>query len=111
MTHRAVRLPSLPVLVQAMPVAKTTPTLPPDRRRLMHQERDLQPARADYDDAGAAAPGAADAACVTPQMRCIVTSWLSEVAAEFRLQQETLFLGVRLLDRFQAASPAVRAPG
>jgi hypothetical protein len=47
---------------------------------------------------------------VTPQMRCIVASWLSEVAAEFRLQQETLFLAVRLLDRFQAVSPAVSGP-
>jgi len=44
---------------------------------------------------------------VTPQMRSIVCSWLSEVAAEFRMQQETLFLAVALLDKFQACSPAV----
>lgn len=43
---------------------------------------------------------------VTPQMRSIVTSWLSEVASEFGMQQETLFLAVALLDRFQATSPA-----
>ncbi|GBF92345.1 G2 mitotic-specific cyclin-A [Raphidocelis subcapitata] len=43
---------------------------------------------------------------VTPQMRSIVASWLSEVASEFRMQQETLFLAVALLDRFQALSPA-----
>jgi len=36
----------------------------------------------------------------TPQMRMIVTSWLSEVASEFNMQQETLFLAVALLDRF-----------
>jgi hypothetical protein len=41
---------------------------------------------------------------LTPQMRMIVTSWMSEVAAEFKLQQETLFLAVALLDRFLAAS-------
>ena len=33
-------------------------------------------------------------------MRMIVTSWLSEVASEFNMQQETLFLAVALLDRF-----------
>jgi len=44
---------------------------------------------------------------VTPQMRSIVTSWLSEVSSEFSMQQETLFLAVALLDRFQACSPAV----
>ncbi|KAI8474472.1 MAG: cyclin-like protein [Monoraphidium minutum] len=43
---------------------------------------------------------------VTPQMRSIVTSWLSEVAGEFGMQQETLFLAVALLDRFQACSPS-----
>jgi hypothetical protein len=41
---------------------------------------------------------------ITPQMRMIVTSWLSEVAAEFRLQQETLFLSVALMDRFLSVS-------
>jgi hypothetical protein len=46
---------------------------------------------------------------LTPQMRMIVTSWMSEVAAEFKLQQETLFLAVALLDRFLDAS-SVRTP-
>jgi len=41
---------------------------------------------------------------ITPQMRMIVTSWISEVAAEFRLQQETLFLAVALMDRFLTVS-------
>lgn len=33
-------------------------------------------------------------------MRRTATSWLVEVAAEFGLHQETLFLGTALLDRF-----------
>lgn len=41
---------------------------------------------------------------VTPQMRMIVCSWLSEVATEFNMQQETLFLAVALLDRFMSDS-------
>ncbi|KIZ05039.1 Cyclin-A1 [Monoraphidium neglectum] len=74
----------------------------------MRQERDAQlfPADNCSRQATAVSSAAASAQAVTPQMRCIVASWLSEVAAEFRLQQETLFLAVRLLDRFQAVSPA-----
>lgn len=41
---------------------------------------------------------------VTPQMRMIVASWLSEVAYEFTMQQETLFLAVSLRDRFLDSS-------
>lgn len=45
-------------------------------------------------------------------MRMIVSSWMCEVAAEFRLQQETLFLAVALLDRFLSASKVrARAEG
>ena len=58
--------------------------------------------------ASASASGAA-ASAVTPLMRAVVASWLSEVAQEFGLRQETLFLGVALLDRLlAAAAPAVR---
>ena len=39
---------------------------------------------------------------ITPQMRMIVCSWLSEVACEFNMQQETLFLAVTLMDRFMS---------
>lgn len=71
----------------------------------MSRERELSLASGYLDRAP---PKAADASClVTPQMRAIVTSWLVEVAAEFRLQQETLFLGIALLDRFQACFPEV----
>lgn len=70
----------------------------------MARERERALAPPDYLAAAAARlPGDRH---VTPQMRSIVASWLSEVAAEFRLQQETLFLAVALLDRFQAAAPA-----
>ena len=37
-------------------------------------------------------------------MRMIVTSWLSEVASEYGLHEETLFLAVSLLDRFLSCS-------
>lgn len=40
-------------------------------------------------------------------MRAVVVSWLSEVAAEFSLQQETLFSAVSLLDRFLSSTDAV----
>jgi hypothetical protein len=97
------------------------PPLTTQNSNAIERERELAP-RLGYLDAppapsGCAVPGAAAAAgmptpsadaAVTPQMRAIVASWLSEVAAEFRMQQETLFLAVSLLDRFQAASPAVR---
>lgn len=35
-------------------------------------------------------------------MRMIVISWLVEVAAEYELHQETLFLAAALLDRFMS---------
>ena len=37
-------------------------------------------------------------------MRAIVISWLIEVASEFALHQETLFLATALLDRFLSVS-------
>jgi len=40
-------------------------------------------------------------------MRAVVVSWLSEVASEFCLQQETLFSAVSLLDRFLSSTEAV----
>ena len=48
--------------------------------------------------------------CVAPElfldatMRRTATSWLVEVAAEFALHQETLFLATALLDRFLSAA-------
>lgn len=43
-------------------------------------------------------------------MLMIVSSWLAEVAFEFSMQQETLFLAVGLLGRFLDAS-TVRGEG
>jgi hypothetical protein len=40
-------------------------------------------------------------------MRLIVASWVVEVAEEFGMQQETLHLGVALLDRFLSATRGV----
>lgn len=47
---------------------------------------------------------------ITPQMVMIVSSWLSEVAYEFSMQQETLFLAVALLGRFLEASTVRGGP-
>ncbi|WIA14428.1 hypothetical protein OEZ85_002954 [Tetradesmus obliquus] len=44
---------------------------------------------------------------ITPQMRMIVCSWLSEVACEFNMQQETLFLSVALMDRFMCSTKGI----
>jgi len=37
---------------------------------------------------------------VTPQMRAILVDWLVEVAEEYRLNSETLYLSVNYIDRF-----------
>ncbi|KAK9809838.1 hypothetical protein WJX72_000129 [[Myrmecia] bisecta] len=42
-----------------------------------------------------------------PSMRMIAVSWLVEVACEYRLHQETLFLATALIDRFLTHSKAV----
>lgn len=72
------------------------PPSPAARRNEQQREADLAPSPAYMD--GHAAEVVHE--FVTPQMRMIVTSWMCEVAAEYRLQQETLFLAVALLDRF-----------
>ncbi|GBF89618.1 hypothetical protein Rsub_02336 [Raphidocelis subcapitata] len=72
-------------------------------RREMLRESEQPPPAGYLSRPKAAAAGAG--ALVTPQMRSIVASWMCEAAAEFGLQQETLFLAVGLLDRFQACSP------
>lgn len=39
---------------------------------------------------------------IDPSMRMIVISWLVEVACEYELHQETLFLAAALLDRYMS---------
>ncbi len=75
----------------------------------LHTCRSEQEREADLHPGGGYLAEAESEACVTPQMRMIVTSWMCEVACEFTLQQETLFLAVELLDRFLAASPVSAA--
>ena len=41
---------------------------------------------------------------IDQSMRMIVISWLVEVACEYELHQETLFLSAALLDRFMSLS-------
>ena len=42
-------------------------------------------------------------------MRMIVISWLVEVACEYELHQETLFLAVALLDRYMSLAKVLFA--
>lgn len=44
---------------------------------------------------------------IDQNMRMIVVSWLVEVAAEYELHQDTLFLAAALLDRFLSVAQAV----
>lgn len=45
---------------------------------------------------------------LTPAMRGILVDWLVEVAEEYELSSETLFLAVNYLDRFAATCPVDR---
>ncbi|XP_019873543.1 cyclin-A2 [Aethina tumida] len=46
---------------------------------------------------------------VTPNMRTILVDWLVEVAEEYKLQCETLYLAVNFIDRFLSYMSVVRA--
>lgn len=87
--------------------ARHHPTTPTQRTHRNEQatERELCPGCGflEQQDAAIEQP-------ITPQMLMIVSSWLAEVAFEFSMQQETLFLAVGLLGRFLDAS-TVRGEG
>lgn len=46
---------------------------------------------------------------VTYSMRAILVDWLVEVAQEYKLQNETLYLAVSFIDRFLSLMSVVRA--
>lgn len=46
---------------------------------------------------------------ITYSMRCILVDWLVEVAEEYKLQTETLYLAVSFIDRFLSYMSVVRA--
>jgi len=46
---------------------------------------------------------------VTYSMRAILVDWLIEVAQEYKLQNETLYLAVSFIDRFLSLMSVVRA--
>ena len=46
---------------------------------------------------------------IDQNMRMIVVSWLVEVAAEYELHQDTLFLAAALLDRFLSVAQVCSA--
>jgi cyclin A len=45
---------------------------------------------------------------ITPGMRSILIDWLVEVAEEYRLHRETLFLAVNYIDRFLSQMSVLR---
>ncbi|KAF8063739.1 NLP3 [Scenedesmus sp. PABB004] len=75
--------------------------------RALEAELAPAPGYLDQHQPGGGAGGGGGGEHITPQMRSIVVSWLSEVAAEFNMQQETLFLAVALMDRFMAGTKGV----
>lgn len=46
---------------------------------------------------------------ITPTMRTILVDWLVEVAEEYRLHPETLFLGISYVDRFLSSMSVIRS--
>lgn len=68
---------------------------------LCEGESELQPIAGFLDHHG---PTVSAEHYLDASMRRTATSWLVEVASEFGLHQETLFLGVALLDRFLSSS-------
>jgi cyclin-A len=46
---------------------------------------------------------------ITPHMRAILVDWLVEVAQEYRVHDDTLFLTVAYLDRFLSARHCQRS--
>lgn len=46
---------------------------------------------------------------VTYSMRAILVDWLVEVAQEYKLQNETLYLAISFIDRFLSLMSVVRA--
>ena len=45
---------------------------------------------------------------ITTSMRCILVDWLVEVAEEYKLHRETLFLAVNYIDRFLSKISVLR---
>ena len=45
---------------------------------------------------------------ITNSMRCILIDWLVEVAEEYKLHRETLFLAVNYIDRFLSQMSVLR---
>ena len=46
---------------------------------------------------------------ITNSMRCILIDWLVEVAEEYRLHNETLYLATAFIDRFLSQMSVLRA--
>jgi hypothetical protein len=97
---------------QSLPPLASDPDLAEMLGLLFDSEAELQPSPSYLEDnhgRRTLPQHALDARC-----RGMAASWLSEVATEYGLHQETLFLGVALLDRFLSATkvcaPAAARP-
>ena len=77
------------------------------RRNLYVTEEQLRPDAAYMDKHGQAVQ---PALYIDASMRAIAVSWLVEVACEYGLHQETLFLAIALLDRFLTHSKVPHRP-
>ncbi|KAL4446358.1 hypothetical protein ABPG77_003165 [Micractinium sp. CCAP 211/92] len=97
--------PAPPVLVEQLPPRLASdPDLAEMLSVLCEGESELQPIAGFLDHHG---PTVSAEHFLDASMRRTATSWLVEVASEFGLHQETLFLGVALLDRFLSSSRGV----
>lgn len=74
---------------------------------LSEAEVELQPSASYLEQHG---PGASPELYLDASMRRTAASWLVEVAAEFGLHQETLFLATALLDRFLSTARVCAGP-
>lgn len=86
----------------ACPPPSRRPPSPPPRSVLFDAESELQPSATYLEQHGPCC--AAPDLYLDASMRRIIAGWLVEVAWEFKLHQETLFLSTALLDRFLSVS-------
>lgn len=96
---------AMPALAEQLPLRLAgDPDLVEMLSVLADTEAELQPSAAYLEQHG---PAVLPEVFLDATMRRTAASWLVEVATEFGLHQETLFLGTVLLDRFLSASNGV----
>lgn len=89
--------------IQIHTPARHTPPLP--RSQQQERERHLAPSSSYIEDRHSAAQ-CGEEEQQTPGVRLVITSWVTEVAAALKLQDETLHLAVQLMDRLLSTMQA-----